>query len=115
VQVWGRGHDGELPSESLVAGFAPMPVVRMGPAPDASRSGGIQPAHQRWFNRRPAVSFPAMHGFDDTRQPRDRGDDLRAPPLKADMRAIRRRHMAARSARVMEGPDGRDAEWPRTW
>ena len=31
-------------------------------------------------NRRPAVSFPAMHDFDNTWQPRDRGDDLRAPP-----------------------------------
>ena len=85
---------------------APMPVVRLGPSPGRNRGQADPIRASETVNRRPAVSFPAMHDFDDTRQPRDRGDDLRAPPLKADIRAIRRHHMAARSVGVMEGPHG---------
>jgi hypothetical protein len=59
---------------------APMPVVRLGPGPGRNRGQADPTRASETVNRRPAVSFPAMHDFDHTRQPRYRGDDVRTSP-----------------------------------
>ena len=48
VQGWRRSHGGEFPWLPFKAGSKPMPVPRLGPAPDEVQKGGNQSALQSW-------------------------------------------------------------------
>ena len=67
---------------------APTPVVRLGPGPGRNRGQADPTRASETVNRRPAVSFPAMHDFDNTWQPAIRGNDLRALPLESGHESV---------------------------
>ena len=89
-----------------------MPVVRQEPAPDGNRTGGNQPAHQSMSTDVQQARLLPCTTSSPVRTTAQAGDEnLCSCLLKADIRAIRRRHLAEGDFAVMEIGHGRNADF----